>query len=194
MDIDQLYMHIRVVLGILLGLAITKLLTGITSIVEHPRRYKWSWIHMGWVTWALLSIVTFWWWEFRLVEVKSWTFESYLFIIVYGSLYFVLTALLFPSDVDEYRSYEGYLLHRRPWFFGLIAMITVMDLVDTVLKGVSRWHALGAAYPIHAVLMLGIAAIGISSESRQTQIALAAAALAYQIAYFIFEYFTVLAT
>jgi hypothetical protein len=187
---DGLYLHIRVVLGIVLGLGITTLLRGIASIIEHPRRYHWSWIHMSWVAWALVTVVTFWWWEYRLATVTRWTFESYLFVITYCSSFYLLAVLLFPSDVDEYGSYEGYLLARRPWFFGLIALMTLMDLIDTSLKGVGRWQALGVAYPIHTVTLLGIALLGIVLRGRSAQLAVALIALVYQVAYLGLQYFT----
>ena len=187
---DQLYLHIRVVLGILLGLGITTLLKGIASIIEHPGRYQWSWIHMGWVGWALLTVVTFWWWEYRLAEVTHWTFESYLFIITYCSSFYLLAVLLFPADVDEYGSYEAYLLARRPWFFGLIAVMTLMDLIDTSLKGAARWEALGLAYPLHIVAMLVIAVFGVVLQDRRAQLVLVITALVYQIAYLGLQYFT----
>ncbi len=191
MATDQLYLHIRVVLGIILGLGITTLLRGIASIIEHPRRHSWSWIHMSWVAWALISIVTYWWWEFRLNEVTGWTFKSYLFVIAYCSLYFMVSTQLFPDDVSEYGGYEPYLIQRRAWFFGLIALITVLDIIDTSLKGTARWQALGIAYPIHAAAMLGIAGLGAAIAGRRAQLAIAIGALAYQIVYFTLQYFTV---
>lgn len=186
--VDQLYPHIRVVLGIILGLGITTVLKGIASIVEHPRRRAWSIIHLLWVAWVLFSIVTFWWWEFRLSTVPSWTFGSYLFVISYCSLYFLLSSLLFPDDMQEYAGYEAYFIHRRAWFFGLIALITLFDQADTALKGHERWHALGLAYPIHTVLMLVIAASGAMVANRRVQLAIAGFALVYQLGYFAHEY------
>lgn len=190
MTADQIYSHIRVVLSIILGLGITTLLKGIASIIEHPRRFGWSWIHMGWVVWALISIMTFWWWEFRLTEVPVWTFGSYLFILCYCALYFMMSTMLFPTDVREFGSYENYVLERRGWFFGLIGLLTLMDLVDTSIKGSARWHVLGAAYVVHAVVMLGVVVVGLTQKRRGVQLALALFTLAYQVCYFAFEYFT----
>lgn len=48
----------------------------------------------------------------------------------------------------KYGGYEDYLIERRFWFLGLIALITLMDLIDTSLKGTERWDALGIAYVI----------------------------------------------
>ncbi|MBS4081171.1 hypothetical protein [Pseudomonas rustica] len=190
---DQIYSHIRIVLSIILGLGITTLLKGIASIIEHPRQFGWSWIHMSWVVWALISIMTFWWWEFRLTQVPVWTFESYFFIVCYCALYFMVSTMLFPSDVREFGSYENYLLERRAWFFGLIALITAMDLIDTSLKGNARWHTLGAAYTAHTAIMLGIVLIGITQKRRRVQLTLALFTLIYQVGYFVVEYFTLLA-
>jgi hypothetical protein len=193
MENDQLYPHIRVVLGIILGLGITTHLKGFASIIQHPHRYQWSWMHMGWACWSLITLVTFWWWEFRLTEVVIWTFGSYLFVISYCSLFFMLAAMLFPDNIREYASYEDYLLHRRRWFFGLIALINVMDIVDTQLKGAVRWHALGIAYPIHVAILLVVTAIGVATTNKRVQRIMAPAALVYQIGYFSHMYFTLTA-
>ncbi|PTQ70561.1 hypothetical protein [Pseudomonas sp. GV071] len=190
---DPIYTHIRIFLSIILGLGITTLLRGIASIIEHPRRFGWSWIHMGWVVWALVSIMTFWWWEFRLTQVPVWTFGSYLFIVCYCALYFMMSTMLFPSDVREFGSYENYLLARRGWFFGLIALLTAMDLVDTSLKGNARWQTLGAAYTAHALIMLGVVLLGLTQKRRRVQLTLVLFTLVYQAAYFGFEYFTLAA-
>lgn len=191
MQTDPLFLHIRVVMGIILGLSITTVLKGLAQIIEHPQRRGCSALHLGWVAWTLISLVTFWWWEFRLTEVHRWTFETYLFVIVYCATWFLLCALLFPDDLREYGSYGNYLMQRRRWIFSVIAALTLLDLVDTAIKGSSRWKLLGAAYPLHAVLMLAVAVLGWRLRSQRTQLRLVLATLAYQIGYFAVEYFTV---
>lgn len=191
MQTDPLFLHIRVVMGIILGLSITTVLKGLAQIIEHPQRRGCSALHLGWVAWTLISLVTFWWWEFRLIEVHRWTFETYLFVIVYCATWFLLCALLFPDDLREYGNYGNYLMQRRRWIFSVIAALTLLDLVDTAIKGSSRWKLLGAAYPLHAVLMLAVAVLGWRLRSQRTQLRLVLATLAYQIGYFAVEYFTV---
>lgn len=189
---DQVYLHIRVVLAIVLGLAITKLLNGIALLIE--RRNRWSMIHVCWVLWALVSVVTFWWWEFRLSALPSWSFSSYIFVISYCSLYFVLSALIFPDDASlNGGGYDDYLIERRFWFFGLIAVITLMDLVDTSLKGSERWEALGIAYPIKTAVMLAIAGLGMVLVKKRAHLVLALIALVYLTAYYTIQYFNVIA-
>ena len=105
----DLYLHIRVLIGIILGLSVTRLVSGIASIVQHPKRYRiWS-VHLGWVAWALVNVITFWWWEFRLSIIPHWTFNLYFFVCVYASMYFFLSALLFPQDLDGIHGVSGLL-------------------------------------------------------------------------------------
>ncbi len=191
MQTDPLFLHIRVMMGIILGLSITTVLKGLAQIIEHPQRRGCSALHLGWVAWTLISLVTFWWWEFRLIEVHRWTFETYLFVIVYCATWFLLCALLFPDDLREYGSYGNYLMQRRRWIFSVVAALTLLDLVDTAIKGSSRWKLLGTAYPLHAALMLAVAVLGWQLRSQRTQLRLVLATLAYQIGYFAVEYFTV---
>jgi hypothetical protein len=188
---DQVYLHIRVVLAIVLGLSITKLLNGIALLIE--RRNRRSLVHVSWVLWALISVVTFWWWEFRLSMLPAWTFSGYIFVISYCSLYFVLAALIFPEDLSAYGGYEDYLIERRYWFFGLIAVITLMDLIDTSLKGAERWEQLGIAYPIKTAVMLAVAGLGMILVNKKAHLALALVALVYLTAYYTIQYFNVIA-
>ncbi|MDI9273061.1 hypothetical protein [Stenotrophomonas sp. PFBMAA-4] len=191
MQTEPVFLHIRVVMGIILGLSITTLLKGLAQIIEHPQRRGCSALHLCWVTWTLVSLVTFWWWEFRLIEVHRWTFETYLFVIGYGATWFLLCALLFPDDLREYGSYGTYLMHRRRWIFSVIATLTLLDLVDTAIKGQSRWRLLGEAYPLHTALMLVVCVLGWNLRTARAQMVLAGVALAYQIGYFAAEYFTI---
>src|SRR5215469_7650943 len=96
-DID-LYLHVRVLFGIILGLSVTRLVGGLARFVQHPTRYRVSLIHLGWVAWALMNVLTFWWWEFRL-SLVTWNFGLYFFVFFYSSMYFFLSALLFPDDL-----------------------------------------------------------------------------------------------
>ena len=69
----DLYLHVRVLIGIILGLSVTRLVSGIAALVAHPGRHQIWPVHLGWVAWALVNVVTFWWWEFRLSFIPHWT-------------------------------------------------------------------------------------------------------------------------
>src|SRR5215831_19746904 len=106
-DVD-LYLHVRVLISIILGLSVTRLVGGVAGVIQHPRRHRVSLIHLGWVAWALFNVITFWWWEFRLSLVAHWSFGLYFFICIYASMYFFLSVLLFPDDIEGYQGYLDY--------------------------------------------------------------------------------------
>lgn len=188
----DLYLHVRVIVSIILGLSIARLLNGVASFVQHPSRERVWWVHLAWVGWMLLSVIGFWWWEFRLAEVPRWTFETYVFVLVYASVYFLLCTLLFPTDMAEYRGFQHYFISRRGWFFGLLAASFLLDIVDTWLKGAQHLQALGIEYPIRigGALVLCAAAICIARPSFHG--ALVVIALLYQMSFFARFYGTLL--
>jgi hypothetical protein len=179
----RLYEHIRVMVSIILGLGVTRLLSGVAKFAQHPGRLRAWWVHLGWCGWTLLSATAFWWWEFRLAYVPHWSFEAYLIVLAYAASYFALAALLLPEDVGEYAGFEDYFISRRGWIFGVIATVFVLDLLDTALKGPTRFLALGPEYIVRFVLYLVLCVVGWRSRSRRVQAGLVIFALVYQAAY-----------
>jgi hypothetical protein len=82
----DLYLHVRVLIALILGLSVTRLVSGIAALVQHPNRYPIWPVHLCWVAWALLNVITFWWWEFRLSSIQHWTYGLYFFVCVYASM------------------------------------------------------------------------------------------------------------
>jgi hypothetical protein len=140
------------------------------------------------VAWALLSVIGYWWWEFRLSHITDWTFGRYLFIFAYASCYFLICAILFPGDLDGYDGYDDYFLSRRKWLFGLIALTFFLDIGDTLLKGVAYFEANGLMYSARALLSILGCALGAVTVSRRVQLGLVAVAILGQLGFF-FVYF-----
>jgi hypothetical protein len=126
------------------------------SVCAASQARKVSSLHLGWAAWLLLSIIHFWWWEFRLALVPRWTFAIYFFVILYAILFYSLCTLLFPSDLKDYSGYEDYFLSRRRWFFGILAATCVADIIDTTLKGSAYPHSFGVEYPMRIAAGLAV--------------------------------------
>jgi hypothetical protein len=43
-----MYLHVRVLFTIILGLGVSRLLTGVARIVQHPKEYNVYWVHLLW--------------------------------------------------------------------------------------------------------------------------------------------------
>ena len=186
----DLYQHVRVVISIIVGLCITTLLSGFARFVQHPKREKVSILHLGWAAALLLSIIHFWWWEFRLALVQQWTFAIYFFVILYAILFYSLCTLLFPSDLKDYAGYEDYFLSRRRWFFGILATTYVADIIDTTLKGPAYLHSFEVEYPIRIVAGLAVCLIAMLTQNRRIQLTLLTVSLLYQISFIVRLYNT----
>ena len=97
----ELFPHIRIVMGTVVGLGITRLLMTIAGMVQHPHRARLSALHLLWIGSILTELVLFWWWEFALFQLEHWTFGVALFIIVSAVTLFLLAALLSPDNIPE---------------------------------------------------------------------------------------------
>jgi hypothetical protein len=186
----DLYLHVRVLISMILGLSVTRLIGGVATLVQHPGRYP-IWIpHLGWVAWALLNVVTFWWWEFRLSFIQHWTFGLYAFICVYASMYYFLSVLLFPQDLEGYEGYQDYFLSRRRWFFGFVALTEALDVVDTLIKGQQHLQSLGPEYTIRIAAFMLMCAAAMITRNAKLHSLFAFGGLAYELSFFSRYFFT----
>ena len=176
----ELFTHVRIVMGMVIGLGIARMLTGIAGFIQHPGRQRVSLLHMLWVGSILLELVLFWWWEFGLSHLPAWSFGVYLFLIGYAVVLYLLAALLFPDSISEYAGYEDFFIKRRRWFFGLMAASFVLDVVDTLIKGRDHWSQLSGDYLVQVPIGLALCLVASLSGQRRVQISLALLHIAYQ--------------
>jgi hypothetical protein len=180
LDAD-LFVHVRVLVGMVVSLGIAKLLTGLVGFVQHPTRTKTYGVHLAWSASMLLMLVHFWWWEFRLSHLQGWHFATYAFVVYYAVMFFALCALLFPDNVDEYDGYEGYFHSRRRWFFGLLAFTFALDFVDAAIKGQARILELGIEFPIRNAAYIILCAVAALVRNETFHRVFAGANLVYQV-------------
>jgi len=179
----DIFLHIRVVLGIILGLSVARLLNGLSRFVQHPGRDRVYLVHLGWVLSMLLMLVHFWWWEFWFFSVPVWTFLMYFFLISYAILLFLLCALLFPDDIAEYAGYEAFFISRRRWFFGILGVTFVFDLIDTLMKGEAHFALYGIEYFIRVPAYVILCVVAMITTNRRFHAIFVAASLVYQVSW-----------
>jgi hypothetical protein len=178
----DIFPHIRIVMGMVIGLGVTRLLSGLARIVQHPGQYRLYPVHLAWVGSMLLLLVHFWWWEFGLYTLETWTFGKYLFIF-YAVILFMLCALLFPDSMLDYTSYEDFFYSRRAWFFGLLATTYLLDVIDTLLKGPEHFAHFGVEYLIRTPIFVALCVVAILVRDRRFHVAFVAGTLVYQMSF-----------
>lgn len=182
------FAHVRVIVGMVLGLSLARLVNGLTRFVQHPGSVKIYPIHLGWVVFLLITIIHFWWYEFHLRLVTLWTFPVYFFLIVYAMLYAALTALLFPDQMSEYSSYEHYFEARKRWFYGAFALTFVVDIADTFVKGSEYFASLGSEYLVRQAVFVVAAIAAMFVPGKRFQATFLVVGTLYQISWIMRAY------
>ncbi|MGN6767792.1 MAG: hypothetical protein ACTHJY_21820 [Rhizobiaceae bacterium] len=179
----EIFPHVRIVMGMVVGLGMTRLLSGVARIVQHPRRTPVYAVHLGWTLSVLLMLVHFWWWEFGLYHIGNWTFGIYLFLISYSILLFQLCAFLFPESMADYSGYEDYFLSKRIWFFGILASTYFFDYADTMLKGRQHLESFGTEYLVRLPVFVALCLAAMATRNRTFHAILVIGTIVYQISF-----------
>lgn len=163
------FTHVRIIIGMVLGISVSRLVVGMAEFLQHPKRKKIYWVHLGWVAYLFLTIIHFWWYEFGLTKIRVWSFELYFFLICFACLFAFVASLLLPSNLTEYTDYEHYFQARRRTFYSMFTLLAIVDLFDTAIKGSDHLHALGTEYLIQQgiIILLSVIAIFVSSKTYQ---------------------------
>ncbi len=178
----EAYSHIRAVMGMVVGLSLARLLTGLAGFVQHPKKERIYLVHLGWVAFLFLMLVHFWWWEHRLAASGHVLgFGAFLFLILFCSLFYFLCVLLFPTEMKEYTGYEDYFFSRKGWFFAFLAALFVTDIADTLLKGRDYFAALGLEYILRNIVFVALFTTAAFVANRRFHQGLIAFALIYQV-------------
>jgi hypothetical protein len=187
----DVYLHVRVLLSMILGLGVAHLLRGLARIVQHPKKIRIYWVHLVWALFLFLYLIHFWWWEFSLQKVTQWTFPLYFFIAIYATLLYLLCTLLFPDEMDEYDGYRGYFYSRRQWIFSLMAILFIADVLDTFIKGSAYLAKLGLAYDVRTVAYILLSLAAMKIKNPRFHAAFAVFAVVFEVAYILKLYLTI---
>jgi len=184
----EIYPHAKVIISILVSFALTHLLRELARVVEHPKSLQLYWVHLVWVVFAFLYVISFWWWEYWLEKLPSWNFPLYLFVTLYGVFLYFFCALLMPNDLTGYKGFRDYFYSRRRWLFGVMAAIYVFDWIDSLIKA-QQLPMLGSYYGIVLVFLVG-SIIAIKTQNERFHAAFAVMGTLYQGLHLLW-YFTV---
>jgi hypothetical protein len=177
----QGFFHVRVLIGLVTGISITRLLAGLSRFVQHPRRNSIYPAHFLWVIYLLVFVIHFWWFQFGLATIPQWEYTEYAFVLSYAALIFFISTLLFPDQMDDYAGFEDYFHSRARWFYGLLAVVFLVDIADSLVKGIDHFRSLGVFYPIRQCLLAGLAVIGMFVSRRSFHIGFALFAILIEI-------------
>ena len=150
--------YIFVLISIVVGLALTQLLSGLTrSLRDSKRNIDIAHVLFSLGTVALLFSI--WWNSFRWEGHETWTFSEYSLIFVYVSLFYVMAEILHPRNSTVVPKFEEI---RFSLYVVIIFYNCFEPIVVFVRDGFLSWNYL----PL--VIHLGVlAAIGLFLRQRK---------------------------
>ena len=165
--------YLSVLVSIIVGLGITHLLTGVGRFLggpEAPRVFK---VHVAWTVNLVLYQAFFWWFTFKWADEATWTFGTFLFVLGYAILLYLLTVILYPVEVEPGFDFRAHFHRRRRWFFRLLAFVGLIDVVDTMLKGEANVSAVPAIGIAMLILNIGGPLVAATIERHRFHVAYA---------------------
>lgn len=169
----DIQLYVRLISGMVLGLTVSKLFTGIAKFVQHPETNRINSLHALWAFFIFVMILTFWWEEAQTFARVEWSFWLYTYQIIYCSSFLFIASILLPDEAKGFENHYDYLIARRGWFYGVLIFNYALGLGDGLIKegwDESFFHPLFIVINLVMVTML---AIGMVSKRHGVHLAIA---------------------
>lgn len=159
------YNHLRILVSLIIGLSITRTLSGLSRRLQEPQKTARTPAQIVWSLALLLGAIHFWWWEFSLRLIHHWNFWIFVFVLSYASLFFLMSTLIYPDHIQDHAEREDFFIERRRAFFAMFALSFLFDLADTLIKGREHLAALGGWYLLRTLagILIALAAMRMRS-------------------------------
>jgi hypothetical protein len=129
--------YVTVLISIILGLGITQIMTGVADLIHQWDKMKLYWPHSLWILLVFIMHIHEWWYTYDLKSHESWYILSFLFIVLYPIMLFVLARIMFPFGNMETETdfKEFYFTNYRKFFLIAIILIMLAIIQDVFLEG-----------------------------------------------------------
>lgn len=150
--------YLSVLVSIIVGLALTQLLSGIARQIQLRRHVTADATTLCWTGLMFLINTQIWWAAFERRWAHDWTFFSFLLYLLMPIIGFLLSYLLVPpleegDATDPATNFAG----NRPWFFGLLALLPCVSMLEEFLRMGVLSHGGDTAFRIVFAVMALVA-------------------------------------
>src|SRR5205823_2969736 len=163
------FSYLSVLISIVLALGMTRVLAGVGDMLQARSRRRIYWVHAVWIVNLFLYLVVAWWIFYRWRNQQTWTFFLFVFVLISPTILYLASMLLFPREggIDESIDYKTHYYANHRAFFALFSLLTPVDIVDTLLKGIPHFLEQGLRYDISsALLLVGLPIAAITRNER----------------------------
>jgi hypothetical protein len=129
--------YVSVLISIILGLGITLVLTGVAELIKRWNTSIHFWPYLIWILLVFVLHLQEWWICYELRSIDSWSLPSFLFVISYPILLFILANLLFPKDwsIEPLNFKDFYFENQTKFFWCTILLIIISVIQNIALSG-----------------------------------------------------------
>ena len=126
-------------------------------------------MHAVWIVNLFLYLVIAWWIFYRWRNQPQWTFLLFVFVLISPTILYLASLILFPpeSALDKSIDYKTHFYANHRAFFILLCMFTVVDIFDSLLKGIPHFLALGPQYFVSSSVYFGGEAIAAITQNER---------------------------
>lgn len=131
------FSYLSVLLSIILGLAVTEILTGFRGLLQARGRVRLYWPSLVWAFAFLLIYAQSWWAMFGLRTYHDWSFAGFSIVLLHMLLFYMIAGIIFPemSPGEPIDLRENYFA-QRIWFCALSLLAIAVSLAkDLILNG-----------------------------------------------------------
>ena len=131
------FKHVLVPIGVVIGLAVARLMTATGQYLQQRQRVRFSVGHAIWCAFLFLWLVGLWWtvWGLRRADADVWTYFALMFLLIGPCLLYVAVTLVVPDvpvegELDLATSFETL---GRPFFLCLAGVVVWLVLAEVWL-------------------------------------------------------------
>jgi hypothetical protein len=158
-------------------------MSGLGLLLQRRSRIRLQWVHLLWSLNLFLYTALNWWILYRWQSRSEWTLFLFLFLLLSPTVGYLLSVLLFPDHLDEGASLKEHYYQNHRWFFTLGALLPLIDLADTALKGREHLLRQGAIYLFTISLLFVLMVVAAWTRRERYHQAFAIFFLVYLVAF-----------
>ena len=127
------FSYLSVFISLILGLAVTHLLTGVAALIRSRRELRLWWPTPLWMATTFLIQVQTWWALFTLRKIEHWSFAEFLIVLLQPVAIFMMTALIIPRTVaGKTADLKNEYFREFRWFFSALLLALIASLAKNL--------------------------------------------------------------
>ena len=173
--------YLIILVSIVLGLAITNVLTRLATVITARKRVDFYWPPVAWAIWIFFISVQHWWAEWGIRHARMSNFGTFWLQVLVPVALFLLSALVLPEREENGRLDLGrWYFHNRVWFYGLLAAVPLLSIAEEL----SRTGTMASAVNLEFLLAFSlISFVSLFLPSRRAQDWITALAMLLTVVY-----------